>query len=143
MFICCTVQGILLRETQGFPPLFVKNIGRVSAYFENTQIGTRVHQARVPSWMKLKRGCTSSSFQFILPRLLPELGGLGYQYANFQNRQIPCQYSLQIAEKNLVSCAGVCPELCNRCTSLTFLVNIVAILKINGLHPRVFAVVVV
>ena len=67
-----------------------------SASFQNTLIGTssgtlwstRAHQVRVPSWMNLKRGCTSGSFQFILPRLVPELGGLGYQSGNFQNRQI-------------------------------------------------------
>ena len=39
-------------QLSAFSPLFVKKIGRVSAYFENWQIGTRAHQARVPIWVK-------------------------------------------------------------------------------------------
>ena len=37
---------------KAFSSLFVKKIGRVSAYFENWQIGTQAHQARVPIWVK-------------------------------------------------------------------------------------------
>ena len=101
---------------------------------------TRAHQARVPSWMKLIRGCTSGSFKFILPRLVPELGGLGYQSAYFENRQtgtlglhryvpfLPRIYS-QILLRNSFQLSRSMPELCSRCTSLTSLVNIVDLVQ--------------
>ena len=110
-------------------------LGYQSAYFQNSQDWypslvdsgtsqrTRVHQARVPICQFSKLADWYSRASQIGP--------------------FPARDFFTNSREKAFNRAGVCPKMCSRCTSITSLVNIVAILKINGLHPRVFAVVVV
>ena len=77
------------------------------------------------------------------PDWYPSLVGSGTNLPIFSRQSDTLPIFFTNSGEKAFNRAGVCPELCNRCTSLTCLVNIVAILKINGLHPRVFAVVIV
>ena len=66
------------------PPSSSTKLGKLgwwangSLPFLFTQLGTRAHQARVPSWANWVHGLIWLSSIFYLPSLVPELDALGY-----------------------------------------------------------------
>ena len=67
------------------PPSSGTNLGKINwkepyvqPLFNFIQLGTRAWWTRVPIWVFWTQAHELGSYQFILPRLVPEFGGLGY-----------------------------------------------------------------